>query len=318
MPAIRYSKTETSDRAWDGPANEANLRTGESESYYRKAYAWQDPEGDPTTKDAYRFIHHFVSNDGTVGPASTRGCSAGIGVCNGGRGGTTIPRADIQGVYNHLAAHLKDAGMEPPELMMRDAAPELERRYYRAELRAQEINGQTKIIGYGAVFNSLSENLGGFQEIVQPGAFGETLGDDIRSLFNHDFNLILGRTAAKTLVLSEDDLGLRYEITPPDTSYANDLVASIKRGDVDQSSFGFRVVEESWVYPNPPLQPLPVRKLLRVKLYDVGPVTFAAYPQTSVAVRDHLRALEQKHEKPPKIDYSTKWLKINFMQRNLP
>lgn len=114
--AISPHSTATTDVAWDGPANEARLRTGESAEYYRRAYAWQDLEADPETKTAYRFIHHMVDADGNIGAANTRACSAGIAVLNGGRGGTTIPSGDRQGVWNHLARHLRDADMEPPEL----------------------------------------------------------------------------------------------------------------------------------------------------------------------------------------------------------
>jgi HK97 family phage prohead protease len=114
--AIASHSTATSDASWDGPANEANLSTDDGAEVYRQAYAWVDPDGDPDVKSSYKFIHHFVSDSGSVGAASTTASSTGIGILNGGRGGTTIPDADRQGVYNHLAKHLRDADMEPPEL----------------------------------------------------------------------------------------------------------------------------------------------------------------------------------------------------------
>lgn len=114
--AIGSHSTSTSDGSWDGPAHEARLSTDAGASTYRKAYAWADPEGDPDTKAAYRFIHHEISSDGAVGAANVRALITGIGVLNGGRGGTTIPEADKQGVYNHLAKHLRDAEREPPPL----------------------------------------------------------------------------------------------------------------------------------------------------------------------------------------------------------
>src|SRR5262247_3217444 len=89
--AIPSHTTATSDAAWDGPANEARLSNDAGRATYRRAYAWVDPDKDPDTKAAYRFIHHEVSGDGAVGAASTSACSTGIGVLNGGRGGTTIP-----------------------------------------------------------------------------------------------------------------------------------------------------------------------------------------------------------------------------------
>ncbi len=115
-------------------------------------------------------------------------------------------------------------------------------------LDRRTIDGETKQIrGYAAVFNSFSQPLGGFREIIRPGAFKKTLRDaDVRALLNHDPNYVLGRKSAKTLELSEDDKGLRYAITPPDTSFANDLMVSIGRGDVTQSSFGFQTVKDKW------------------------------------------------------------------------
>jgi hypothetical protein len=114
--------TATTDAAWDGPANEARARSGEDLAYYRRIYAWRDPEGDEMTKSTYRFIHHVVAEGGAPGAANVRGCQSAIGVLNGGRGGTTIPDADRKGVWNHLAAHLRDADLEPPELKALDSA----------------------------------------------------------------------------------------------------------------------------------------------------------------------------------------------------
>ena len=114
--ALASHSTGTSDDAWDGPANEARVRSDETVAYYRRIYAWQDPEGDASVKATYRFIHHQVAEGGAPGAANIRACQTGIGVLNGGRGGTTIPDGDRQGVYNHLARHLRDADLEPPEL----------------------------------------------------------------------------------------------------------------------------------------------------------------------------------------------------------
>lgn len=114
--AIATHSTDTDEGAWDGPANEARLDNDAGADVYRAAYAWRDPDGDPDTKSSYRFIHHFVGQDGTPGAASTVACSAGIGVLNGAQGGTDIPDEERQGVYDHLARHLLDADIEPPEL----------------------------------------------------------------------------------------------------------------------------------------------------------------------------------------------------------
>lgn len=161
-----------------------------------------------------------------------------------------------------------------------------ERRFLVREVRVSTSEGgQSHLVGYGAVFNQLSEDLGGFREMILPGAFSDVLSDDVRSLLNHDMNLILGRNVSGTLDLTEDNVGLRYDVILPGTSYANDLIISVERGDVDQSSFGFRVLEDSWVHPTEE-QPLPVRKIHKFqRLYDVGPVAMPAYTGTSVSVR---------------------------------
>ncbi len=169
---------------------------------------------------------------------------------------------------------------------------DFERRFFSCEMRAdpgeegEEGACATRIVGHGAVFNQRSENLGGFREVIAPGAFDEVLGDDVRGLFNHDSNFVLGRTTANTLELSVDDAGLRYDIIPPDTQTIRDLVlAPMARGDIDRSSFTFTVVRdgESWEEDD---EGVVVRTIHRVKrLYDVGPVTFPAYPTADAAKR---------------------------------
>jgi hypothetical protein len=91
----------------------------------RKAHAWVDEDGEPDAKASYKFIHHEVSAEGEVGAANMTACSSGIGILNGGRGGTTIPDSDRAGVHAHMAAHMRDADMEPPE--MTGSAPFTER-----------------------------------------------------------------------------------------------------------------------------------------------------------------------------------------------
>ena len=115
---------------------------------------------------------------------------------------------------------------------------DLEKRIFTVnEFRATEDNGIQKIIGYAALFNVWSQDMGGFVETIEPGAFTRSLqnGADVRAVINHDPNLILGRSKSGTLTLTEDDIGLRVEIVPPDTQYARDLMTSIKRGDIDPS-----------------------------------------------------------------------------------
>lgn len=298
MPAIAPHKTATTDKAWDAGANEKRLKADQSADYYKREYAWYDADADTTKKAAYKFPHHEVSADGEVGDANTRACSAVIGALNGGRGGTKIPSADRQGVYNHAAKHLKDAGKDVPELKTEaqvdaeykaaiermgkaGSARKFERRAYDFELRAID-DGEPCIDGHAAVFNQTAD-LGWFRETVKPGAFRKTIvEDDIRALFNHNPDYVLGRNTADTLSLTEDEQGLRVRIVPPDTQLARDLMTSIRRGDISQASIGFyaRGYEitrsEDGVWD---------RALTDIMLFDVSPVTYPAYEGTDMSVR---------------------------------
>jgi uncharacterized protein len=142
-----------------------------------------------------------------------------------------------------------------------------------------------KIAGRPAVFNVLSEDLGGFRERILPGAFTKTLQEgNCKSLWNHDSNMVLGSVRAGTLTVREDSQGLTFEVTPPDTTWARDSMVSIDRGDVDQMSFMFQCVRDNWLmdYETDEV----IRELVECRLYEVSPVTFPAYPQTSCNLRD--------------------------------
>lgn len=141
------------------------------------------------------------------------------------------------------------------------------------------------IVGHAAVFNQLSEDLGGWREQIAPGAFAEAIkADDVRALWNHNPDFVLARNLAGTLKLTEDTRGLAIEIDPPDTQWARDLLVSMKRGDVNQMSFGFSVRPngQNWAKAD---DGTVVRTLTRVRLFDVSPVTYPAYPQTDAAAR---------------------------------
>lgn len=159
----------------------------------------------------------------------------------------------------------------------------IERRVFDAELRVERREGEpAKITGHAAVFNLLSEDLGGFRERVTPGCFTDTIStDDIRALFNHDPSIVLGRNRAGTLKLREDERGLAFDIELPDTQAGRDLVTSIERGDVSGNSFGFRTLTDEWAMEDGES----VRTLVKVRLFDVSPATFPAYPQTDLALR---------------------------------
>lgn len=198
----------------------------------------------------------------------------------------------------------------------------LERRYLKDhQVRAKGADKPMTIAGHAAVFNVLSEDLFGFREEIAPGAFANSITqDDIRALFNHDSNFVLGRNISGTLRLAEDEIGLAIEADLPDTQLARDLMTSITRGDVSQMSFGFMTLRDDWRVEGGGLV---VRTLKEVQLFDVSPVTFPAYPQTDVSgralqeVRSHfeqkLDAIRAANRPPEPVDL---W-KINILRRRL-
>lgn len=143
-----------------------------------------------------------------------------------------------------------------------------------------------RLVGYAAVFHQEAVIGSLFREQIAVDAFDGALGrDDVRALFNHDPNYVLGRTTAGTLRLQVDARGLRYEVDPPATQWAQDLMRTIARGDVSQSSFAFRVTHDEWTAPAT-AGGLPLRTVRAVELFDVSPVTYPAYNETSIAARD--------------------------------
>jgi HK97 family phage prohead protease len=171
----------------------------------------------------------------------------------------------------------------------------MEKRLFEIETRMEE--GETvKVVGHASVYNTMSEDLGGFREIIAPGAFDDVLENDVRALINHDGNLILARTTSGTLALSTDEKGLRYEFEMPETSYGKDLAVSMKRGDITQSSFAFTVADDSWETRDG----MDVRTINKVKrLFDVSPVTYPAYPDADnlVIAQRGLSVYKEKQER---------------------
>jgi HK97 family phage prohead protease len=170
-----------------------------------------------------------------------------------------------------------------------------ERRVMFAPVEYREGKTGGKLVGHGSVFNSETVIAGRFREVVQPGAFTRAVADDdIRVLYNHDPNYVLGRVSAGTAVVAEDANGLRYEAdVNPDDPQAMSVAAKVKRRDVTGSSFSFNIEsddDEEWVSGK--RGELPLRIIKRAKVFDVGPVTFPAYEQAEVSARSMAKAHE--------------------------
>jgi uncharacterized protein len=143
--------------------------------------------------------------------------------------------------------------------------------------------GPIIISGYAAVFNSKTSIGDFFEEVIAPGAFSRTISEngDIRALFNHNWDHVLGRTRNGTLKVEEDTRGLKFEVELPNTSMARDLAESLRRGDINQCSFGFFATNDTWDYAVEPA----VRTLNEVELYEISVVSIPAYEDTEVALR---------------------------------
>jgi HK97 family phage prohead protease len=163
-----------------------------------------------------------------------------------------------------------------------------------ADLEIRAAGDGMTFTGYAAVFNSWSEDMFGFREKIEPGAFARSLKRDrnLRMFLNHNSDNVLATTKAGTLSLAEDDKGLRVEAQLPDTQAGRDLSTLMKRGDVDSMSFGFQAIRDKWS------EDLTERTLLEVRLFEVSPVTgWPAYPATSATVR-HLAELVDEEVEP--------------------
>jgi HK97 family phage prohead protease len=186
----------------------------------------------------------------------------------------------------------ENKGMEnAPQEMRR--TPETEVRTFtieNLELRAED--DENVVVGYASVFNSLSNELGGFREIIAPGAFDGRLEDDVRFLFNHDPNMLLARSTNGTLKMSIDEVGLRYEAAIPDTSVGRDIITLLKNNTLSENSFAFVVEDDSWEVK----EGMNVRTINKVSmLADISLVSYPAYNDAKTVA---LRSLEvwQKEE----------------------
>jgi HK97 family phage prohead protease len=160
------------------------------------------------------------------------------------------------------------------------------------EFKTREDGEDLIIEGYFAVFNSNYEIAPGLSESIAPGAFQNSLANDVRALTNHDTTLVLGRTKAHTLEISEDSHGLfgRVKINPNDQDAMN-LYQRVKRGDVDQCSFGFDITDEETDYREDGSMHWTIKDVI---LYEVSCCTFPAYQETSISARSAERDAAMK------------------------
>jgi hypothetical protein len=181
--------------------------------------------------------------------------------------------------------YLKDNGLRWLNFInVKDMERGIEKRILNAEFRVETRDGMDWVEGDAAIMESWSEDLGGFREMIMPNAFDEADISDVRVLKNHNPDFILGRTTAKTAEVIPLPMSLRYRYSDGGTSYGKDLLISMKRGDVTQSSFAFKIAEggDEWRKTEAGYE----RRIMRfAKIYDVSPVTFPAYPDTTVAKR---------------------------------
>lgn len=182
--------------------------------------------------------------------------------------------------------------------------PDLERRTWASPVEFRKEGDAIVARGYAYVFESDSQDLGGFIERVAKGAGAQSIRDhDIVALANHDANLLLGRKSAGTLTIEEDERGAAYTITLPDTSVGRDWAELLRRRDVVGSSFGFRVHEDEWGEAEDGRL---LRTLKRFSIRDVGPVTFPAYLGTEAALRSHEAASASIETPAPRI-HAVRW-----------
>jgi len=159
------------------------------------------------------------------------------------------------------------------------------------ELRTRD-DGQEVITGYAIVFNRDSNDLGGFVERIEPEAMASADISDVVALYNHDANIVLGRTP-DTLTLSTDAHGVRYEITPPNTTGAKDVMENIKLRNIRGSSFAFTTKADRWTKPAKKSDPY-IRTITAFdRIFDVSPVTYPAYNDTDTQIAKRELGMER-------------------------
>lgn len=191
-----------------------------------------------------------------------------------------------------------------------------EARSFQTVFKRADGDGDGRTIeGYAAVFNSRTK-IGWFEEEIATGAFDDAIKrSDCRALFNHDNNHLLARQSSKTLTLELDEKGLKYRFDAPNTQTGNDILEMIARGDLAESSFAFTVKSESWEEEKDDNGKWHYRRVIKEVdiLYDVSPVTYPAYADTSVAKRsfDNWKG-ETDPPSPPQPTYPVEAMRAVF------
>ncbi|MEC1436547.1 MULTISPECIES: HK97 family phage prohead protease [Bacillus subtilis group] len=163
-------------------------------------------------------------------------------------------------------------------------------------------DGPKVISGYALKFGTRSHNLGGFIEMIDKRALDQTDMSDVRALIDHDPSKILGRTSAGTLKLEVDDIGLRFDVTLPNTQYASDLYENLRVGNISNCSFGFMLGKDGDSFTRDQETGLPLRSLRNIsKLTDVSVVTYPAYEDTDVTIaKRNLQQYKERNRNPEK------------------
>lgn len=170
---------------------------------------------------------------------------------------------------------------------------DLEVRTINIEVRAEKVNDKPHIKGVSPVYEAMSEDLGGWREIIHRGAFSRSINNEteILSTWNHDTGRILGNTRSGTLKLEEREDGVHFDIDPP--AHAADVMESIQRGDVHSASFGMNVLRDNLQEDT---DGLIVRHIFEARLRTVDPCAIPAYSQSSSEVRSKVEAMKNKPE----------------------
>ncbi len=189
--------------------------------------------------------------------------------------------------------------MSQVQLELETTTNNIESRSYKIELRASKDEDSRTVEGYAAVFDSFSQDLGWFREIIEPGAFRNALKtSDVRALLNHDPNHLLGRESSGTLRLKEDKEGLFMSVDLPESR--SDILELVERGDLAECSFAFRVAKQVWEEEVIDDRTITTRRIQDIEfIKDVTLATFPAYEDTSVAKRTYgdWKGTQEKQEK---------------------